>query len=389
MSSPNRSSPLRGGRIPLFSVLGIRVYAHYSWFLVALLIAGTLAIGWFPTVLPGRSLLQYVILGILTAFFFFSSVLIHELAHSVVAVANGIPVRRITLFLFGGIAEISREPSDPRTELKIAIAGPATSAVLAVVFWIAVYLTGLGGGRPAPQVAFLYLAVANTFLLAFNLLPGLPLDGGRVLRAVIWRVTGDITRATYSASLAGKAIAGLLVLGGLLAILTGRGVVTGLWFIFIALFLRQGADASYRQVLARRSPTGIRVDAVMSRNVATVPPSTTLAELVGERFREHGFVSYPVVDGEKLIGTVSIKDTGRVPPEALRTTRVVDVMTPLSPDTMLSPDDDIATAMARMKSSGVGRLPVVRAVECQVGRHQAGVAATARGAIGTRVGDIG
>jgi len=359
LSSTNRVGILRGGRFPLFSVVGIRVYAHYSWFLVALLIAGTLALGWFPTVLPNRSLAQYVILGVLTAFFFFASVLIHELAHSVVAATNGIPVRRITLFLFGGIAEITREPSDPRTELKIAIAGPATSAVLAIGFWIAVYVTGLGGGRPAPQVAFLYLAVANTFLLAFNLLPGLPLDGGRMLRAIIWRATGDITRATYSASLAGKAIAGLLILGGLIAILTGRGVITGLWFIFIALFLRQGADASYRQVLARTRLTGTPLGDVMSTNVVTVSPSITLTELVETYFLAHHFICYPVVQNGRPIGTVSVKDIGRVAPDALKTTRVADVMTPLSPDTVLAPDDDIATAMARMASTGRGRFPVV------------------------------
>ena len=177
-------------------MLGIRVVADHSWFLIVALIAATLTIGWFPSVLPGRSPGQYAFLGVITAFFFFASVLVHELAHSLVASMHGISVRKITLFLFGGVAEIVREPSDPRTELKVALAGPAVSAVLAAAFWTAVLLMGGEPSRPGLQLALFYLAFANSLLLAFNLLPGLPLDGGRVLRALIWKATGSSLRAT-------------------------------------------------------------------------------------------------------------------------------------------------------------------------------------------------
>ena len=186
--------------ISLFSVLGIRVVAHYSWFAIAALIVWALTVGWFPNVLPGRPLPHYIALGIITAFFFFASVLIHELMHSIVAVKSGIPVKRIMLFFFGGVAEILSEPPDPKTELKVALAGPAASAVIAAGCWSAVALMGGDPARPGLQLALVYLTVANAMLLGFNLLPGLPLDGGRVLRALIWRTTGSFHRATRIAS---------------------------------------------------------------------------------------------------------------------------------------------------------------------------------------------
>ncbi len=345
--------------VPLFSVLGIRIVADYSWFLIVALIAGTLTLGWFPTELPGRGTLQYVILGIITAFFFFASVLVHELSHSVVAVLSGIPVRRITLFLFGGVAEITKEPADPRTELKVALAGPATSAVLAAIFWSIVVLMGDSTGRPGLQLAFFYLAFANTALLVFNLLPGLPLDGGRVLRAVVWAVTKNIRRATYVASMSGKAIAGLLVILGLFAILSGGNVIAGLWFIFIALFLRRAADTSYRQILLKEALGGVRIMDVMTPDVVTVPPTISLAELVDVYFLRHHFICYPVVDGTRPVGVISIRDVKHVPRDRWSETSVSDAMSSFSPDTTLRPDEGIPAAMQKMAASGLGRLAVL------------------------------
>jgi Zn-dependent protease/CBS domain-containing protein len=360
-SRPSRMPfPLRSGRgIPLFSVLGIRVVADYSWFLIVTLIAGTLSVGWFPSVLPNRSLAQYVALGVITAFFFFASVLVHELSHSVVAVLNGIPVRRITLFLFGGVAEISKEPPDPGTELRVALAGPATSAVLAALFWTAVLVMSARPGRPASQLAFLYLALANTFLLVFNLLPGLPLDGGRILRAIVWRATGNLTRATYVASVAGKALAALLILGGLFAILSRNYIIPGLWLIFIALFLRQAADTSYKQLLARKSLGDALVGNAMTPRVVTVPPTIALSELVDTYFLHHPFICYPVVDGERPVGLVTVKDVKHVPRAKWESTTVADTMTPLDEQTVLSPGDTVSTAVMKMGDSGLGRLPVI------------------------------
>ncbi len=344
--------------LPLFSVMGIRIVADYSWFLIVALIAGSLSMGWFPSVLPDRSLVQYVSLGLITAFFFFASVLVHELSHSIVAVLHGIPVRKITLFLFGGVAEISREPDDPTTELKVALAGPAVSAVLAAGFWAAVFLLGMRSGRPAAQLSFLYLAIANTFLLAFNLLPGLPLDGGRVLRAIIWRVTGNLKRATYVASVTGQAIAGIMIIVGLVAILFAHQIVTGLWLIFIALFLRQAAEASYRQVMMKQAVRGATVGDAMTRDVVTVSPALSLSELVDEHFLHHHFSCYPVVEGDRMLGFVTIKDIKHVPRAQWSRTRVGDVMTALTEENTLRPTDGIPGAMRKLAGTGSGRLPV-------------------------------
>ena len=342
--------------VPLFSVLGIRIVADYSWFLIVALIAGTLTLGWFPTELPGRGTLQYLILGVITAFFFFASVLVHELSHSVVAVLSGIPVRRITLFLFGGVAEITKEPADPRTELKIALAGPATSAVLATLFWSIVALMGDATGRPGLQLAFFYLAFANTALLVFNLLPGLPLDGGRVLRAVVWAATRNIRKATYVASMAGKAIAGLLVILGLLAILSRGYALVGLWFIFIALFLRHAADTSYRQVLLKEALGGVRIMDVMTPDVVTVPPTISLAELVDVYFLRHHFICYPVVDGTRPVGVISIRDVKHVPRDRWSGTSVADAMSSLSPDTTLRSAEGIPSTLSACSSSSTMRI---------------------------------
>lgn len=359
--SPRRSflTPALRGGIPLFSVIGIQVVAHYSWFFIVALIAGSLTMGWFPAVLPDRSLLQYALLGGITTFFFFASVFVHELSHSVVAVTSGIPVRRITLFLFGGVAEISREPDDPGTELRMALAGPIVSAALATLFWTVFALMGPATARPALRLAFFYLAFANTFLFTFNILPGLPLDGGRVLRALIWRATGDLRRATYIASLAGKALSGLIVLAGLVLIFFLQSLATGVWLIFIALFLRQAAEASYRQLVARRPLGSARVRDAMSRSVVSVPQNITLDELLESFFLESHFICYPVLAGDVPVGFVTMRHIKHVSRENWATTRVDEVMTPLDRDTTLSPDEPLADATRKMLESGCGRLPVV------------------------------
>jgi Zn-dependent protease/predicted transcriptional regulator len=346
--------------IPLFSVLGIRIVADYSWFLIVALIAVTLTIGWFPSALPGRSTVQYVFLALITSFFFFASVLLHELSHSVVATLSGIPVKRITLFLFGGVAEISREPSDPRTELRVALAGPVASAILAAVFWAVVRLMGPHPARPGLQTALVYLALANTVLLVFNLIPGLPLDGGRVLRAVLWRATRNLRRATQVASLAGKALAALLIVAGLVLTLSGgERILPGLWAIFIALFLRQAADTSYRQLVMREALAGVRIATIMTRDVVTAPPGISLAELIDTYLLRHHFTCYPVIEDGRPIGIITIKAVKHVPRGMWGTTSVAQAMIPLKEETSLSPDDDIPTAIQKMAATGLGRLPVI------------------------------
>ena len=345
--------------MPLFSVYGIRIIADYSWFLIVGLIALTLSIGWFPTELPGRSPIQYALLGVITALFFFASVLVHELAHSIVAVRRGIPVRKITLFLFGGVAEITREPSDPATEFRVAVAGPAISAVLACGFWIASAAMGAQASRPGLQMALRYLAWANTVLLAFNLLPGLPLDGGGIVRALLWKGTGSLRRATFAASTSGKVIAGLLAVAGILGVITRSAVIPGLWFILIALFLSRTADMSYRQVQVREALGGISVSTVMIRDVVSVPPDIPISELIETYLLRHHYTAYPVVEGDVPVGMISVALVKRVPRRAWRTTTIREAMHALTGDVVLSPGDSLPTAIHRMTTSGLGKLPVV------------------------------
>jgi Zn-dependent protease/predicted transcriptional regulator len=353
--------------IPLFTVLGIRVVAHYSWFAIVALIVWVLTVGWFPSVLPGLSTARYVLLGLITSFFFFASVLVHELMHSIVAVLGGIPVRRITLFLFGGIAEILREPSDPGQELRIALAGPAASAAIATACWTVVYLMGADTARPALRLAIQYIAIVNTSLLFFNLLPGLPLDGGRVLRAAIWRATGSLRRATQIASVAGRAISALIIVAGIAIALWGGDFRIGLWLVFIALFLHQAAGASYRQIVLRESLRGIRIASVMTTDVVTVPSDITLSELIDAYVLRYHFTSYPVVSGERPIGLITIRGVKHVPRSEWHATRVEAAMTPLTPETTLAPADDIPTTMERMAATGLGRLPVIDATGALMG----------------------
>ena len=341
--------------IPLFSVLGIRVVAHYSWFAIAALIVWALTVGWFPRVLPGRPLPHYITLGVITAFFFFASVLIHELMHSVVAVKSGIPVKRITLFLFGGVAEILREPADPSTELKVALAGPAASAVIAAGCWGAVALMGDATSRPGLQLALAYLAVANTILLAFNLLPGMPLDGGRVLRAIVWRTTGNLRRATRIASSAGQAIAGMIVLVGITVALFGSNIWTGLWIILIALFLRQAADSSYRQLLTREALQGVRLASVMTPDAVTAPPDISLSEVIDGYLLKYHFTSYPVVSDGRLVGLITIKAIKRVPREKWGATLVerghdTDHISPVSVARQRHSDGAVQNGVVRTES---------------------------------------
>ena len=350
---------MRHPGVPLFSILGIKVVAHYSWFAIVALIVWALTVGWFPRVLPGRPLAHYLTLGVITAFFFFASVLVHELMHSVVAVRNGIPVRRITLFLFGGVAEILSEPREPKTELKVALAGPATSAAVAAACWAAVVLMGDEPGRPGLQLAIAYLAVANTVLLGFNLLPGMPLDGGRVLRAIVWQATGNLRRATRIASIAGQAIAGLIVIAGVAIALFGGNVWTGLWIILIALFLRQAAQTGYRQLLLREALQGVRLMSVMTPEAVTVPPNITISDLIDKYLLRYHFTSYPVVSEGRPVGLITIRSVKRIGRDRWSTTTVSQAMIPITSGTSVAPDDDIPTAMAKMNSSGQTRLPVI------------------------------
>ena len=344
--------------LKLFKVIGIQISLDYTWFIIFALVAWTLSQGYFPSVVPGLAMWIYIAMGVVSSLLLFASILLHELSHSYVANRLGMDIRGITLFIFGGIAELSREPDDPRMELKIAIAGPIASGVLAILFWL--IKEGLTAMALFPLVASVcsYLVIINIVVVIFNMIPGFPLDGGRVLRAIWWMKSGDLQRATMVAGRVGKGFALFLIFFGILQTFTGN-IIGGLWMVFIGIFLQQAAESGYREVLIRNSLSGIRVGDVMTREVVTVHPDDSLQVIVDDYLFRHHCVSFPVVAASRLVGMLNLGDIRAVPKEKWRETRVRDVMEPVTQHSLASPEETAIEVLSKMATLGVGRFPVV------------------------------
>jgi Zn-dependent protease len=342
----------------LFKVIGIQISLDYTWFIIFALVAWTLSQGYFPSVVPGLAMWIYIAMGVVSSLLLFASILLHELSHSYVANRLGMDIRGITLFIFGGIAELSREPDDPRMELKIAIAGPIASVVLAILFWL--IKEGLTAMALFPLVASIcsYLVIINIVVVIFNMIPGFPLDGGRVLRAIWWMKSGNLQRATMVAGRVGKGFALFLIFFGILQTFTGN-IIGGLWMVFIGIFLQQAAESGYREVLIRNSLSGIRVGDVMTREVVTVHPDDSLQVIVDDYLFKHHCVSFPVVAASRLVGMLNLGDIRAVPKEKWRETRVRDVMEPVTQHSLASPEETAIEVLSKMATLGVGRFPVV------------------------------
>jgi Zn-dependent protease/predicted transcriptional regulator len=340
-------------------VFGIRVVIDPTWLFIFGLVVWTLAIGYFPAQDPPITGGQAWSLGVIAALLLFVSVLVHELSHALLAIRAGIKVPRIRLFLFGGVSEMASEPRDPRAELRIAAAGPATSIVLAILFWL-LRLSGIAAGLPGVDAVLVYLGTINLALGIFNLLPGFPLDGGRILRALLWARHGSLIRATRTAGTAGSLVGYCLMAWGLWTLFHG-GMIGGIWLILIGMFLHQAAGQSYQSVLLKDLLSGVRVRQLMVQPVITVPGHASLEELVTEFFYRHPHGSFPVADGDRLLGMVSLEQIKSVPREEWAATPVRRVMSPADGLTPLDPDEDCVTALERMVREDVGRLPVVSA----------------------------
>jgi Zn-dependent protease len=318
----------RGG-FALFRIAGIQVRVDPSWFLIIVLIWWSLAAGYFPRLHPDAGAVATWAAGLLTALLFFASLLLHELSHCFMARRAGLEVPSITLFLFGGASEMAREPDDPDTELRIAIVGPLASFALAGLFW------GASRALPAATPDLLvgvvrYLAWINLALAVFNLLPGFPLDGGRVLRAWLWRRTGSLQRASRVATQAGKGLgAGLAVLG-VLQIFSGA-LIGGVWLVLVGLFARGLAESSYQSLMLRQLLQEVSVGDVMVREPVTVRPDLPLDRLVEDYVLGRGFRGFPVVEEGRALGLVSVEQVKRVPPDERAGRRVADQMEALEP----------------------------------------------------------
>ncbi len=341
--------------IALGSFRGISIRLHYSWFFVFALVTWSLAANYFPMVYPYWSTALRVAIALAASLLFFCSVLAHELAHSLVAQAAGIPVHSITLFILGGIAQIAQEPDRPGIEFRVALAGPVMSLILGVLFG-AISIAARGVSEPLAAVSF-WLGMINIVLAVFNLIPGFPLDGGRVLRSIIWWRTGNLRTATRIASAIGRGVGYLLIFGGIWMIFE-RHWVGGLW-IGMGWFIQNAAVGSYRQVVLQAMLQGHRVSEVMVRDCPAVPPGLTLEELVDDYILGSGRRCFPVVEGTRALGIITLHNIKQVPRELRSRTTLAEAMTPLDKLKLVGPDQDISSVLQLMTSQDINQLPVI------------------------------
>jgi Zn-dependent protease/CBS domain-containing protein len=346
-----------GSGINLFKVAGIQINIDVSWFIIFLLVLWSLSAGYFPRQFPGQTAQIYWGAGLVATLLFFFSVLFHEMSHSLMAQRCGIEISEIKLFIFGGVARLSEDSKNPVTEFKIAVVGPLSSFVLAIFFWFCHKLLG-GLQFPLAQAVTGYLVWINVALGIFNLLPGFPLDGGRILRAILWYKTGSLSRATKWASDVGKGLAVALMVLGALQIFAGM-LIGGIWLIFIGMFLRGVAEGGYQEVVMRQSLEDVEVHEVMIEDVVTVQPDLTVRELVTDYFLKYGFKGFPVMDGGKVSGVISLAEIKDIDRDHDQTTRVADIMLSLEDTMVISPDTSLVIAMRKMLTENIARLLVM------------------------------
>jgi Zn-dependent protease len=346
-----------GKRFVLFELFGFKVQADTSWLFLAMLVTWSLAQGYFPAFYPGLSPATYWKMGLVGMIGLFVSLVIHELSHSLVARHYGLSIKGITLFIFGGVAEMDEEPARAKTEFLMAIAGPIASFTLAVGFH-ALFLLARAQSLADSVVGVTgYLAFINVILGVFNLIPAFPLDGGRALRAALWYWKGDLRWATRLASRSGELFGFMLIFLGVFSVLRGD-FVGGMWLGLIGLFLRGAASASYYQLMARQAFEGEPVWRFMTRDPITVSPEVSLERLVEDYIYAYHYDLFPVIDGGRLVGLVSTRLVRQVPRSQWAAASVGDILARPGPDNTVAPDADAVKALSIMRQSGNSRLMV-------------------------------
>ncbi|WP_433989401.1 Putative zinc metalloprotease Rip3 (plasmid) [Pseudoseohaeicola sp. NH-UV-7] len=325
------------GSRKILSLFGFEVKIDPSWFLIAALITWSLATGVFPTSLPGASENMYFLMALIAMLLFFASLVLHELAHALVARSFGIKITGITLFVFGGVAELAEEPPTPRSEFFTALAGPVMSIALSLGFWLmGTALSELGFAGPATAVLE-YLALINLVLALFNLLPAFPLDGGRLLRALLWHRSGNLLDATRIASRSGEILAYALMGLGFLSVFSGA-LIGGIWQIVIGLFILAAAKSSYQKQMMTKIMSGQKVSDLMTRNVFKVTPDSTLANLVDNIMLAHRVSFVPVVENGAVLGYVDLQTVLRIDHDNWQSTHVNDLFIVQDDSNRVSPD---------------------------------------------------
>ena len=344
--------------LKLFKIAGIEIRLDYSWFLIFAILAYYFGFSYFPQLLPGLNAGIIALITIITVLLFFFSVLLHELSHSLIAKSKGMGVNRISLWIFGGMAEIEKEPDTPAKEFVMAIAGPIASFVLAVIFGIVWFFTRNFApvGEPAA-----YLAEINIILGVFNLLPRYPLDGGRVLRSIIWKATGNLKRSTFIASITGRVFGFILIAVGIVFVFTGN-FLNCVWFALIGWFLQSAAYLSYRQLIFDTSIKGVKVKDIISEDIVTVVQETTIQELVDDFFMKYRFSRFPVITNihsKKLIGVISIHDIKAFPRDQWDNITVGEIVKSISDAEIVSEDIEVSEAIKQMTKSNSGHLVLI------------------------------
>ncbi len=340
-----------GSAFNLGKLFGVQVRLHYTWFIIFTLVTVSL-------VYPDWSRLLSWVMGISTSLLFFASVLAHELSHSLVGRANDVPIKNITLFIFGGVAQMTKEVTKASAELKMAAAGPACSLVIGGLFGLVWFITR-GTLEPLAIMA-LWLAQVNVLLALFNLIPGFPLDGGRVLRAILWQSTGNYGRSTRIATRVGQGVGYLFILGGILMIfIIPQAWFSGLWLAFIGWFLGSAASASYRQVQWREALHGFTAADLMTSDYPIAPADITVGQLVQRYVVPGGRRFFVVADEGRLQGMVTLHNIKSVSRQKWDMTQIREIMTPLDKLKVAYPSQDALSILEQMDEHEVNQIPVV------------------------------
>ncbi len=342
--------------VKLGRIWGIPIGLHFSWFFIFGLVTWSLAAGFFPEEYPGLPTAAYWFLGAVTSLLFFGSVLVHELAHALVALRNKLPVRAINLFIFGGVAELTQEPRSAGAEFRIAIAGPLASLALAALFgglWL------LDHQIPYLAAPSIWLARINLLLALFNMIPGFPLDGGRILRAVVWAYSDNLRQATQVATVSGQVVAFGFISIGLYLVLVGN-FFNGLWFVLIGWFLQNAAAASLTYSNLQESLRGVTVSQAMQRNLPQVPGLLPLSRLVEENVLREGRDSFIVADNGNTRGLLTLGDISAIPARQRRHLTTQQAMVPLERLVKVEPETEVLTALQLMEEAKVKQVPVVK-----------------------------
>lgn len=347
-----------GRQISLFNLFGFKVKLDISWFILAILIAWSLAQGVFPDYFPGLDITTYWWMGIAGALGLLMSIIFHEFCHSAIARYYGLPIKGITLFIFGGVAEMGEEPQSPKVEFLMALAGPVASVALSGVFY-ALEIAGKNAGWSKPTNGVLaYLAWINLILAGFNLVPAFPLDGGRILRSILWAVKHNLRWATHIASYLGSAFGIFLIVLGIINFIGGN-FIGGLWYFLIGMFVRGASQMSYRQLIIRKALAGEHVERFMKTEPISVSPSVTVSQLVQDYFYKYHYKMFPVLENGRVKGCVSSREVKQIPRDQWSNYRVADIVKPCSRENTVSVRDDAIKALSLMSSTGNSRLMVL------------------------------